>query len=111
MFFASRGIFKNIHFSKYVFRRILTQILLEMKIRSNIALSETGFVFNPNTGESFTLNDMGMEIFDMLKKEKEAEEILQAIIEKYDIDRDLAEKDLDDFMHDLTTYQIIETDE
>ena len=82
-----------------------------MKIRSNIALSETGFVFNPNTGESFTLNDPGMEIFEMLRQEKEPEEILGTITENYEIDRDIAEKDLDDFMHDLNTYQIIETDE
>jgi PqqD family protein of HPr-rel-A system len=82
-----------------------------MKILNNIALSDTGFVFNPNTGESFTLNPAGMEIFEMLRQEKNNEEILGSILEKYDVDQDMAEKDLDDFMHHLETYQIIETDE
>ena len=82
-----------------------------MKIRSNIALSETGFVFNPSTGESFTLNPSGMEIFDMLRQETSKEDILKSFLEKYDIEHDLAEKDLEDFIHLLEIYQILETDE
>jgi len=82
-----------------------------MKIRSNIALSETGFVFNPSTGESFTLNPSGMEIFDILRQETSKEDILKSFLEKYDIEHDLAEKDLEDFIHLLEIYQILETDE
>jgi PqqD family protein of HPr-rel-A system len=82
-----------------------------MKIRDNIALSETGFVFNPNTGESFTLNPAGMEIFEMMRLENSKESILKSLLDKYDIDQDLAEKDLEDFIRLLETYQILETDE
>ena len=82
-----------------------------MKVKSNIALSETGFVFNPNTGESFTLNPAGMEIFHLLREEKGTDEILRSILEKYDIEKELAEKDLDDFIHHLTSYQILDTNE
>jgi hypothetical protein len=82
-----------------------------MKIKNNIALSESGFIFNPNTGESFTLNPAGMEIFGMIREEKNNDEILDVILEKYDISKDLAEKDLDDFIHHLDTYQIIDSDE
>jgi PqqD family protein of HPr-rel-A system len=82
-----------------------------MKIRNNIAVSDTGFVFNPGTGESFNLNPAGIEIFEMLRQEKSNEEILEAILDRYDIERDMAEKDLDDFIHHLGTYQILESDE
>lgn len=82
-----------------------------MKIRNNIALSESGFVFNPNTGESFTLNPAGQEIFGMIRQEKEKDDILEEILKKFDISRDLAEKDLDDFVNNLNTYQILESDE
>ena len=82
-----------------------------MKLKNNIALSDTGFVFNPNTGESFTLNPAGMEIFEMLRQGKAHEEILAFILGKYEAEKEMAEKDLDDFFHHLETYQILESDE
>ncbi len=82
-----------------------------MKLKNNIALSESGFIFNPNTGESFTLNPAGLEIFEMIRDEKTEKDILDAILEKYDIEANMAEKDLDDFIHYLNTYQFLETDE
>ncbi len=82
-----------------------------MKLKNNIALSESGFIFNPNTGESFTLNPAGLEIFEMIRGEKTEKDILEAILEKYDIEANMAEKDLDDFIHYLNTYQFLETDE
>lgn len=82
-----------------------------MKIKSNIALSESGFIFNPNTGESFTLNPAGMEIFEMIRQESPSASILKAILQKYDIEKDLAEKDLEDFLQHLETYQILDSDE
>lgn len=82
-----------------------------MKIKNNIAVSESGFVFNPNTGESFTLNPAGMEIFEMMRKDQDHGEILVAIIDKYDIEKNLAEKDLDDFIQLLNTYQFLDSDD
>lgn len=82
-----------------------------MKIRSNIALSESGFIFNPNTGESFTINPMGHEILDLLKQEKSFEEISRIILEQYNVDENIFEKDFEDFVRLLETYQILEPDE
>ena len=31
-----------------------------MKIRENLAVSDNGFVFDPETGESFTVNEVGV---------------------------------------------------
>jgi len=39
-----------------------------MKIRPNIAISENGFIFNPDTGESFTVNPIGREIIRISKE-------------------------------------------
>ena len=38
-----------------------------MKISSNIAVSDSGFIFNPTTGDSFSTNVVGMEIIRILK--------------------------------------------
>ena len=44
-----------------------------MLIKSNIALSDNGFVFNPSTGDSFTLNNTGKEVLILIKEGKNIE--------------------------------------
>jgi len=46
-----------------------------MKINQSIAISENGFVFNPITGDSFTLNNTGIQILTMLKSGKTIDDI------------------------------------
>ena len=38
-----------------------------MKLKKNIATSEAGLIFNPGTGDSFSVNSIGSEILAMLK--------------------------------------------
>ena len=33
-----------------------------MRLKKNIAVSDSGFVFNPTTGDSYSLNPVGKEI-------------------------------------------------
>ena len=40
-----------------------------MKLKDNIAVSESGFIFNPTTGDSYTANEIGLEIIKCLKEE------------------------------------------
>jgi len=77
-----------------------------MKIKKNIAISESGFVFNPITGESFTVNPIGTEIIQMLSEGKEPDEVTSSICEKYLVDRHTFEKDLSDFIGMLDHYHI-----
>lgn len=82
-----------------------------MKIRNNIALSESGFIFNPNTGESFTLNPTGQQLFAMIREGKDYKAIRKYFLENYDTEESIFEKDYEDFQHMMTTYQMMETDE
>ena len=82
-----------------------------MKINHNLAVSETGFLFNPGTGESFTVNPIGGEIIEMLRKGTGQEELIDNITKSYQIDRNAFEKDLQDFLGLLKTYALIEKDE
>ncbi len=68
-----------------------------MKIRKEIAISETGFVFNPSSGESFTVNSVGIELFNYIKEEKTYEEIRDLMLAKYDTNEGAFEKDYQDF--------------
>lgn len=79
-----------------------------MKIKKNVATSDEGFVFNPSTGDSFSTNEIGVLILSLLKSGKDESEIMDDVCEKYDITRDLFEKDLNDYFAQLKDFAIIE---
>jgi hypothetical protein len=82
-----------------------------MKIKSNIALSESGFIFNPNTGESFTLNPTGQILFGLIREGKDYIDIRDYFLKNFDAEETIFEKDFEDFMHMMTSYQMVEADE
>lgn len=79
-----------------------------MIIKGNIALSENGFVFNPSTGDSFTMNNTGKEVLQLIKEGKTIDEITNLMIEKYDVDSSTLERYLTDFVSDLTANNLTE---
>lgn len=79
-----------------------------MKFKKNIAISESGFIFNPGNGDSFSVNEMGAEIINLMKEERSQAEIIDTITSKYDIEKIQVEKDLDDFISMLVSYNLIE---
>ena len=81
-----------------------------MKIKKNIAISESGFLFDPSTGESFTFNPVGLEIFNYLRGEKSLDEIKEIITEKYDIDANNFERYYFDFTSMLNQYHLLENE-
>jgi hypothetical protein len=81
---------------------------MPMKIRKNIAISDSGFIFNPDTGESFTANPIGLEILDYMKEGQEFDEIRKKILEKYKSDKDTVEKDYFDFVNMLEQFNLVE---
>ncbi len=82
-----------------------------MKINKNIAISDSGFVFNPVNGESFSVNPIGAEIIDMMKTEKSYEEIHKTLISKYNADEATIEKDYFDFVGLLKQHNLIDNNE
>jgi hypothetical protein len=79
-----------------------------MKIKKSVAISESGFIFNPSTGDSFTVNPLGIEIFNMLKEEKDYEEICKTILANYNTDETTFEKDYNDFIGMLNLHLLID---
>ena len=78
------------------------------KIRKDIAISESGFVFNPSSGESYTVNGIGIELFNYIKEEKSYEEIRDLILEKYDTNEGAFEKDYQDFVSIMEYNNLLE---
>jgi hypothetical protein len=79
-----------------------------MIIKSNIALSENGFVFNPSTGDSFTLNKTGKEVLLLIREGKNIEDIIEIMSGKYDAERLVIERYLKDFVNDLALNNLME---
>ena len=78
-----------------------------MEINKNIAISDSGFVFNPSTGDSFSTNQLGLEIINLMKEGKTIDEVVSSITSKYNVEKSNVEKDLSDFFSMLTSFQII----
>ena len=82
-----------------------------MRIKKNIALSDTGFVFNPSTVEWFSVNPIGAEILKLLKDGKDRDQIKAAIIDQYQTDEATIDRDFDDFVNMMKHYLLTENDE
>jgi hypothetical protein len=78
-----------------------------MMIKENIALSENGFVFNPSTGDSFTMNSTGREVILLIKEGKSLDQITELMVGKYDIEKSTLERYLADFVNDLTVNNLM----
>jgi len=73
-----------------------------------LAISDSGFIFDPSTGQTYTTNETGLDIFRMLKEEKSLQDILQFIGTEYDIEDDTALRDVTQFLSQLKTYRLID---
>ncbi|HUX54137.1 MAG TPA: PqqD family protein, partial [Williamwhitmania sp.] len=72
-----------------------------MIVKANIALSDNGFVFNPATGDSFTLNETGKVVLTLIKDGKSLKQITNFMKEEYDVDEVTLDRYLADFVNDL----------
>jgi len=66
-----------------------------------LAVNEEGFIFDPETGNSFTVNQTGLLILKLLKEGKSEEEIVEALTREYDVSPEEARRDLLDFIEQL----------
>jgi hypothetical protein len=82
-----------------------------MKIKKNIAVSDAGMIFNPDTGETFTVNPLGAEIISAVKEGSSPENISKAVTEKYNVEPSTFEKDYDDFIGLLRNFSLLEEDD
>ncbi len=72
-------------------------------------VDDTTVFLNLETGKYFTTNDLGSSIWKMLSSNTtySIDEVVNAIIETYDIDINSARNDLDFFLKDLAKNEII----
>lgn len=81
-----------------------------LKIKNTIAISDSGFVFDAGTGDSFSLNPTGLEIVHLIKSGKDSSAILQELSEKYELDEESFERYFYDFVATLKQLNLITED-
>jgi len=62
-----------------------------------LALNDSGFVFDPESGRSFTANIVGLYILRFLQAHDDAEQLLAAILTDFEVSRVDAERDITEF--------------
>lgn len=65
---------------------------------NSLAISDNGFIFKPSTGESFTTNELGLFIINLLRANKSGEDIINAIMDDFDVDKITAGRDMYEFL-------------
>lgn len=78
----------------------------------DLAVSDTGFVFDPYSGSSFSTNASGLEILKKLKEDASRAEILKALQTTFDVaeGEDDLERDLDEFVQLLKRNYVVSND-
>lgn len=66
-----------------------------------LAISDKGFVFDPQTGESYTVNEVGQHILKAMVNGVSEKDIANSICNEFNVEMDEAKRDLKDFIHQL----------
>ncbi len=80
---------------------------METERLKSLAISDTGFIFDPSTGDAFNTNALGIEIISHLKGGKDMDEILDTLLGEYEVTENELEADLIDFIRNLKTFYLV----
>lgn len=69
-----------------------------------LAISERGFVFDPVSGNSFTVNETGLEVLRRLQNSSDVQAIIQELLAEYATTPRELERDLMEFLGMLRDY-------
>lgn len=71
------------------------------ELLARLALNESGFVFDPVTGNSYTVNESGLAIMRHLKNSEGLDRIIETLQDKFSVDTQIAERDVIEFAASL----------
>lgn len=72
-----------------------------------LAINDQGFVFDPSTGEAYTVNPTGLFILRKLQQQQSVEEIADQMKEEFDQLPDDLVRDIHDFQEHLQTFKLV----
>ena len=81
---------------KFVLRNIVGETIL-------VPIGQNNEAFNG----LISINELGKFIWENIESAKDEEELLQRILDEYEVDKDIAKADLDEFLGKLKAVDII----
>lgn len=83
---------------------------IPQKLR-DLAVSDTGFLFDPYTGSTFSVNEPGLTVLAKLREGQSVAEVVAALREAFDVppDTDL-ERDVGEFVHLMRRNNLVPED-
>ena len=73
-----------------------------------LAVNKNGFVFDPENGISYTVNETGLFVLQQLQSGATQDEIINRLTEEYEVTEKNAISDVDHFMAMLKALNLIE---
>lgn len=65
-------------------------------------------VLDPQSGRYYGLNELGARIFELARKPRSVERIMQALLQEYDVEADQLKADLLAFLQEMEQRNLIE---
>ena len=78
----------------------------------DLAVNESGFVFDPCSGATYTVNATGLAILEALKSRLGRDEIIARLEQEFDLSAGRADpsRDIDEFVHLLRSHGLVPED-
>ena len=80
---------------------------MDIEKLSNLAISESGFIFDPSTGSSYSCNETGLLIVNAVKNGKTPPEVVSEITEAYEVSYEEAERDVMNIIEQFRSNNLI----
>jgi len=71
---------------------------LPLDVIKRLAINDSGFVFDPVSGKSFSTNDTGRTILRLACNERDPRRIARLLTEEYDVEFGVAEREVLEFI-------------
>ena len=71
---------------------------------SGLAVSESGFAFDPQFGQSYTVNQAGVTVLSLLSKGMSIDSVASRLAQEYDIPETIALTGIEAFLRQLGRY-------
>ncbi len=73
-----------------------------------LAVNKNGFIFDPENGISYTVNETGLFILQQMQKGQQEQEIIASLCEEYEVLPDQVRSDLEHYCAMLKSLNLVE---
>ena len=80
---------------------VTKEIIPDRDVLQRLALNDSGFVFDPVNGRSFSANDVGLYVLRFLQQSDDLKALMLSVSRDFDVSMQDAQRDLTEFFGQL----------